>query len=74
MRLDAPWTDEQVAALNLYQQRGEMHPFTCGICGAMLYATNNGWVCDDPKCGYTQTWAHDFMAQSVTHAESEEKT
>ena len=29
-RIDAPWTDEQVAALNRFQRNGRFHPFTCG--------------------------------------------
>jgi ribosomal protein S27AE len=28
-RIDAPWTDEQVAALNRYQKLDHVHPFTC---------------------------------------------
>ena len=26
----APWTDEEVEALNRYQRSGRFHPFTCG--------------------------------------------
>ena len=66
----APWSDEQVEALNDYQQAGWMHPFTCGRCRDadtrwpspdqhLLVATNDGWTC--PACDYTQDWAHDFM-------------
>lgn len=60
----APWTEEQVAFLNEYQQVGFMHPFTCGNegCRNDLVATKNGWICSDPDCNYTQDWAHDFMA------------
>lgn len=28
----APWTDEQVAALNRWQASGVTHPYTCGRC------------------------------------------
>lgn len=73
-RIEAPWTMEQVAALNRYQT-GEgwpwrMHPFTCGqreghpVVGGdagILVATRLGWLC--PYCTYTQRWAHTFMAQ-----------
>jgi hypothetical protein len=57
------WTDEEVARLNAYQERGYMHPFTCpghADCPSRnLKATPEGWVC---ACGdYTQNWAHDFM-------------
>lgn len=65
----APWTQEQVDALNRFQQRGDFHPFTCGSgrrtdeCHAdgegVLLATTEGWVC--PFCSYTQRWAHEFM-------------
>lgn len=69
----APWTDDEVAALNGYQVVGVMHPFTCGRDGHAatpenptggspdLVATNAGWVCPDPACEYTQNWAHEFM-------------
>lgn len=63
----APWTDEQVEALNAYQTRYPMHPFTCGNdpCRADLVATNAGWDC--PAChGWTQTWA--FSAMTVMDA------
>lgn len=71
----APWTDEQVAALNRWQDCDWVHPFTCGkrdtpdhkldakVHGkhdhGILIATTNGWQC--PVCDYTQNWAHDFM-------------
>lgn len=64
----APWTTEQVAALNRWQA-GPMHPFTCFNWGdgshrwatdlGVLVATEQGWVC--PDCNYTQDWAHEFM-------------
>lgn len=60
--LKAPWTDEQVAALNRYQAGRWMHPFTCGghNCRSNLLATNAGWIC--PNCNnYKQDWAHEFM-------------
>ena len=69
------WTDEQVAALNAYQDRGDVHPFTCGSDRfdeahkaaqeehggdlGQLVATRQGWVCN--ACDYRQFWAHDFM-------------
>lgn len=64
----APWTDEQVAALNRWQACDWVHPFTCGnrgdqdhehTGGDILVATNAGWQCT--SCDYTQNWAHDFM-------------
>jgi hypothetical protein len=63
--MKAPFTPEQVEALNRWQRQGYMHPFTCPgdrtDCwdNSDLIATEAGWVC---ACGrYTQDWAHDFM-------------
>lgn len=68
--IHAPWTPEQVAALNAFQQRGGMHPFTCGFRGSVhalregvLIAGPDGWHCPIPGCLYTQNWAHAFMAE-----------
>jgi hypothetical protein len=62
----APWTSEQVAALNRFQQLGRMHPFTCGTPehlydSPVLVAAEDGWHCPT-GCGYRQVWAHAFMA------------
>jgi hypothetical protein len=57
------FTTDQVESLNAYQNCGRWHPFTCGNhCGATLIATTDGWVCPTTGCGYTQDWAHGFMA------------
>jgi hypothetical protein len=64
--ITAPWTPEQVAALNRYQQDGRYHPFTCGKSGSdLLVAAADGWHCLAPGCTYTQHWAHAFMAEAV---------
>jgi hypothetical protein len=83
-QIRAPWTQEQVDALNRYQREGRFHAFTCGCddrCDAahvahaeknddrdygLLVATKDGWVC--PVCGYTQNWAHAFMAAAPVAA------
>jgi hypothetical protein len=69
--MKAPWTPQQVAALNRYQASGFAHPFTCGNRSrdthptiangdfGVLVATEYGWKC--PDCDYTQDWAHDGM-------------
>lgn len=66
----APWTAEQVIALNRWQNCDYVHPFTCGSDhrdqkhadgAAVLVATTEGWIC--PFCTYRQDWAHDFMFQ-----------
>lgn len=66
-RLNAPWTLEQVEALNFYQRAGVFHPYTCGTkekhapgAEENLLATPSGWVC--PSCNYRQNWAHGFSA------------
>jgi len=76
MRVEAPWTEEQVANLCEWQRGGFVHPFTCpehgGIAvpdGAsdvhwfevLLLPTRTGWVCSDRSCDYTQSWAHGYM-------------
>lgn len=59
----APWTDEQVAALNRWQEWDNIHPFTCINSHSPetrdLIACETGWFCR--WCDYTQNWAHDFM-------------
>ena len=63
-KLDAPWLPEQVEALNRWQRRGDVHPFTCvndhGEAGRDLIATADGWICR--CCDYRQTWAFSVMA------------
>lgn len=64
-QINAPWNDEQVAALNRYQQSGKGHPFTGERhpdgSECILIATNQGWTkCDGGPV--IQTWAWDFMA------------
>ena len=69
-RISAPFTPEQVMALNRFQTSGEMHPFTCGQRDehpedpGILVAINHGWVCP-AACDYEQDWAHDFMAATT---------
>jgi hypothetical protein len=61
---NAPWTDEQVANLNRWQQAGYVHEWTCPNDhpgSRTLVADNDGWWC--VGCGYTQNWAHPNMLQ-----------
>lgn len=70
MKLDDMSAD-QVQQLNVLQNEGRYHAFTCpnrgdgehrefnGDLGALV-ATRRGWIC--AWCDYTQNWAHDFMA------------
>ncbi|HEY1878440.1 MAG TPA: hypothetical protein VGG68_00760 [Caulobacteraceae bacterium] len=62
----APWTPEQVAALNEWQACGWVHEFTCGndhpgTATPPLVATPEGWRCADERCAYRQTWAYAMM-------------
>ena len=59
--ISAPWTPDQVDALNEQQLRQDRHPYTCPggngpLCAKRdLVATPDGWICE---CGrYTQDWA-----------------
>jgi hypothetical protein len=74
-KLIAPFTQDQVEALNRFQESGSMHPFTCpDHSDTSLVATEKGWTCPhrimfEPgsriasvQCDYTQNWAHKFMA------------
>lgn len=62
-KIFAPWTAEQVDALNRFQHASAVHPFTCvgheGGGDRTLVATRKGWICC--HCDYTQHWAHAFM-------------
>ena len=78
----APFTPEQVEALNRFQKYGMFHSFTCGKDRmdeahtayqeehggdyGELVATEAGWVCPVPGCGYTQGWAHAFMLKPLS--------
>jgi hypothetical protein len=56
-RIEPPWAESIVDALNEFQRAGAMHPFTCGQDSHhVLIATRDGWVC--PYDDYTQKWAH----------------
>ena len=63
----APWTDAQVEALNAWQQRGDVHEYTCPYShddgSRVLIATRDGWVC--PSCGYRQRWAYAMGARQM---------
>lgn len=66
LKIPTPWTPAQARALNIYQQRGWMHPFTCRNRGdgnhmgeGELFALESGWVC--LYCDYIQDWAWEFM-------------
>lgn len=72
----APWTAEQVAALNAMQTDGKFHGYTCpgrlDCCQdhQKLFATSHGWVC---RCGaYRQAWAHAMAAPPGVDGETKE--
>lgn len=78
-KIFAPFSPEQVEALNRFQQSMVFHPFTCGGNRSdekhkayqkehggdfgQLVATEKGWIC--PSCGYTQDWAWSIMAKKL---------
>lgn len=68
--ITAPWSSEQVAALEQFQTISGMHPFTCGVdrhsLPPRLVPSQSGWHCPDPACDYRQDWAHKFMAAPTT--------
>lgn len=60
-KIIAPFTAEQLAALNRWQQSGAVHPFTCPMhSDTALIAETDGWRCPQ-VCDYHQVWAHAFM-------------
>lgn len=64
-KLKAPWTPDQVAALNRFQKSGFVHEFTCGNDhegDRVLVAHSDGWHC--PSCSYVQNWAHRMMLET----------
>lgn len=73
MKIIAPWSVEQVKALNEFQANPFHHPYTCPYAGdevhhpedcgeCLLVATVDGWTC---TCGYTQKWAWNYSAGGV---------
>ena len=70
----APFTEEQVEKLKLWQESG-FHPFTCCShdgCDRLkqpnegeLIPTTEGWIC---PCGkWKQNWCHGFMLEDKYH-------
>lgn len=69
-RINAPWTAQQVDALNRFQRSGVFHEFTCpghGHGDRTLVATRSGWICC--HCDYRQYWAHAAMLMLETKEE-----
>ena len=63
--LDAPWTPDEVDAINRWQKKPAVHEFTCdqGHHVALIAETCK-LTCPHPGCLYTQTWVHDFMVKA----------
>jgi hypothetical protein len=67
----APWTADEVASLNEYQDSTTTTQFSCnnhglhGSAKVRLLATVVGWICLEPGCDYTQNWAHPSMADGT---------
>ncbi len=80
--IEAPFSDEQVQALNEYQvgaivdwPMASGHPFTCASRGDGQHSREGGdlglLIATSagwicPACGYTQDWAHEGMASAAT--------
>ena len=68
--IEAPFSSEQVDALNRYQRSGVFHEFTCAEhhdgADRTLVATRQGWIC--PHCDYRQSWAHRAMLDPVPYS------
>ena len=78
-----PWTEDQVARLNEYQQCDWVHEFTCPNRGddqheeafvVFAEGIKKGGALEARRdgfhcsvCGYHQTWAHDFMVLGAPH-------
>lgn len=75
-KIHAPWSTQQVDALNRYQASGLMHPFTCRgehpEGRPALIAQHDGWLCPDPRCGVSQDWAHAWMAEAADEGTRQE--
>ena len=55
----APWSAEQVAKLQAWQDCDWVHPYTC-YQGHTMTPTQQGWTC---ICGYQQNWTWAPMLQ-----------
>lgn len=71
-KIRAPFTPEQVIALDHWKNNRLGHPFTCACRDehpahngekGLLIPTVRGWICQ--FCDYTQDWAHSFMCAPV---------
>lgn len=66
--IHAPWTPEQVQAINRHQAAAE-YPLICsrtrdrhGGLRMVLIARRDGMRCSDPSCDYQQSWVRGYMA------------
>ena len=69
--IKAPFTKEQVTNINIFQNNGRFHPFTCDCSEidsdehkgqrGVLVATVEGLVC--PYGKYKQNWVDSFMTE-----------
>lgn len=65
----APFTQDQVASLDGYQESPLFDPFMCGdeSCRSMYHVPliafpGTGWQCAIPDCSYTLDWCYSWMA------------
>jgi len=57
-KVNAPFSEEQVASLREFQECGVLPGYTCQHCGSMLLPIKIGLSC--PEHGVTQSWAVGF--------------
>lgn len=73
MFVKAPFTQQQAARMNAYQEMGIYHPYTCPQRGdgkhttrnGVLLATTAGWICLD--CPYVQETVHEYVIDDDFH-------
>jgi hypothetical protein len=60
-KITAPFTAQQIDALNTWQRWGATRPFTCPKHQATFQALAEGWRCPIGGCTHSQDWAYEFM-------------
>jgi hypothetical protein len=60
-RIEAPWSKEQVEALNNYQRNRFYSPITCDRGHGPLIAYSTGLECSRKWCIVRQWWAPEWM-------------
>lgn len=59
----APFSEDEIRILKLWQENEYLHPYTCCDGNAMI-VEESGLKCE--KCGVQQFWVHDFSLNEKT--------